>query len=82
MVWFCLHIRRSAETSVSEHEEIFIEMLYTFEGKRKHSLIFTDLVKSIGKTDFEKGHGNQTRYNEFPNPSSPMGNNAGGVFMQ
>ena len=66
---------------MSEQGKIFIEMLYTFEGSTKHSLILTDLVQSVEITDFENGHGNQTRYREFLNPSSPMDNNAGGGFM-
>lgn len=66
---------------LSEHGEIFIEMLYTSEGNPKRSLILTYLVQSIEITDFENGHSNQTRYKEFLNPSSPMDNNAGGRFM-
>ena len=80
-VLFGLCIWGSVETSVSEHGEIFVEMLYTFEGNPKHSLILTYLVQSIEITDFENGHSNQTRHKEFLNPSSPMDNNAGGRFM-
>lgn len=80
-VLFGPHIYGSAETSVSEHGDIFIEMLYTFEGNPKHRLILTDLAQSIEITDFENGHSNQTRCKEFLNPSSPMDNNAGGSFV-
>lgn len=64
-----------------EHGQIFFEKLYTFKGNLKHSLILTDLARSIEIRDSENGHSYQTRYKEFLNPSSPMDNNAGGGFM-
>lgn len=61
---------------LSEHGEIFTEMLYLLS-----CLILTGLIQSTDISDFENGHRKHTRYKDFLNPSSPVDNNAGGRFM-